>query len=127
MDLLLTYNDSTGTHAPIEEFLGCNPNDCPDLAAAASPVTHVSAGDPPLLFFNSKTEVIPLSQATEMNRALRTAGVTHRLVVMPGSKHSRSYECDPVPGTTRPVIDLSVRYLATGLGLSITPTGTYCP
>lgn len=73
----------------IAGFLGCRP--CPRRGAAASPVSHVSPDDPPMMIVNSRREMIPTSQARRMAARLRWAGVPRQLWVLPGTLHSPRY------------------------------------
>lgn len=58
------------------------------LARHASPVTHLSAGDPPVLTFHGTEDgVVPLAQAEEFDAAARRAGVPHLLVKVLGAGH----------------------------------------
>jgi acetyl esterase len=61
-------------------------------AAALSPATFVSSGDAPIFLSNSTHELVPLQQATAMAAKLSRAGVTHRLLIVPGSLHAVAYE-----------------------------------
>lgn len=71
------------------ELYGCTSSQCPQTAAADSPVTHVDATDAPTLLVNATDDPITrLDQATEMNDVLGRAGVAHDLLVVPGSAHS---------------------------------------
>ena len=55
---------------------------------AASPVSHVSAGNPPFLFLHGDAdEVVPLAQSEVMVEALQEAGVPTELLVVPGAGH----------------------------------------
>lgn len=72
-------------------YLGCDPEDCVDRAAAASPHTHVDPSDPPALVVTSATEIVPRSEAERMADELRAAEVDHRLVVLPGNAHASAY------------------------------------
>jgi acetyl esterase/lipase len=59
-----------------------------DVARAASPVTHVSAGDAPVLTLHGTADaLVPIAQAEELDVALRRAGVEHRFVRMVGFGH----------------------------------------
>lgn len=78
----------------VANFLGCG--DCPDLAVAASPVTHVSPDDPPTMVVNSAEELIPVEQARLFDRRLRAAGVTARLLILPGDQHAPDYEAEAI-------------------------------
>jgi acetyl esterase/lipase len=59
-----------------------------NLAAQASPMTHVSPDDAPhLLFHCEKDEVIPFSHSERLAAALREAGVAVELLKIPGGSH----------------------------------------
>jgi len=69
-------------------FLGCPLRRCAAaLLSAASPVDHVTNRTPPFFLYNSADEVIPASQATAMEAALRREGVPVQLMVLPGESH----------------------------------------
>lgn len=74
----------------IADFLGCG--DCPRRAALASPISHVSRDDPPILIVNSTRELIPASQARWMARRVRRAGGRARLLMVPGALHAPLFE-----------------------------------
>jgi len=60
-----------------------------EAAQRASPVSHVSADDPPVLLLHGAADrVIPASQAVEFATVLKAAGVDATLVVIPGAGHS---------------------------------------
>jgi acetyl esterase/lipase len=70
--------------------LGCETSECPDVAAAASPITHVDATDPSMLLVTSANDpIVPRAQAEVMEGALGAAGVDHQLVVVGGSGHAQ--------------------------------------
>jgi acetyl esterase/lipase len=75
----------------IETFLGCPAEWCPHRGAAASPPTHVTSDDPPMLIINSETELVPLEHARGMAARLATAGVAHSLWFLPGTSHATGY------------------------------------
>ena len=68
---------------------------------AASPVSHVGPATPPMLIINSEDEIIPLAQAQEMAASLNAAGVSHRLIVVPGTRHAIAYFIREVSVTVR--------------------------
>src|SRR5439155_20533842 len=76
----------------VEHYLACPPSACPARYRTASPVAAVDRTDAPMLIANSTNELVPLSQATEMARKLKKAGVRYQLVAVPGSLHARAYE-----------------------------------
>lgn len=92
-----------------QEFLGCAARSCPQLAADASPITHVDPSDPPMLLVNAADDPItPATQATTMGAALGEARVDHEVVVVPGSAHA-TVLAPEVWGTTLAYL---TRYLA---------------
>lgn len=57
-------------------------------ARAASPITHVSAGDAPMITLHGTADtLVPIVQAEELEAALRRVGVEHRFVRMVGFGH----------------------------------------
>jgi acetyl esterase/lipase len=65
-------------------------------AIAASPVTHISADDPPIFTAHgTKDPLVPFAQAQEFDTALKKASVPHLLMEMTGAGHGfRSAELD---------------------------------
>lgn len=64
----------------------------------ASPVSHVSAGDPPfLLMHGDKDETVPYKQSVDFEKALKQAGITVKLVIVPGAGHGPTF-----PGAVNP-------------------------
>lgn len=58
-------------------------------ATAASPITHISAGDPPFLIVHGTADtVVDVSQAEQLHTALEKAGVSSTLVKIEGGGHS---------------------------------------
>jgi acetyl esterase/lipase len=59
-----------------------------EAAQRASPVTHVSADDPPVLILHGATDAtVPPKQAVEFAATLKAAGVDHTLVILPSVGH----------------------------------------
>lgn len=55
----------------------------------ASPITYVSAEAPPFLqIIGDHDEYIPMSEVTNLDAALRKAGVSSEVIVIPGGMHS---------------------------------------
>jgi acetyl esterase/lipase len=64
----------------------------------ASPVTYISADDPPfLLMHGDKDESVSYSQSEEMESKLKAAGVTVKLLRIPGAGHGPTF-----PGAVNP-------------------------
>jgi acetyl esterase/lipase len=86
----LSSPDAPALAPAIASFLGCASDTCP-ARAAASPLTHVTGDDPPMLIVASEGEFVPIEQARSMAARLREAGVTYRLSVLSGSAHGIDY------------------------------------
>lgn len=70
-------------------FIGERPGAAPDEYADASPVTHVTSDDAPvLLVHGERDKLVPLSQSRAMAAALKTAGVAHELIVVKHASHN---------------------------------------
>lgn len=93
-------------------YLGCDDPDaasCADRARAASPVSLASADDPPTLLLHSTDELVPLSDAEAMHRALDGAGVPVTLQTFEGSAHGMQLHArsvDAVEAFLAEVLDL---------------------
>jgi acetyl esterase/lipase len=62
------------------------------LWAQASPQTHVSAKTPPtLLLHGDADDLIPYSQSTGYEAAVKAAGVPVRLITVPGGRHGADF------------------------------------
>lgn len=83
-------------------------------AVEASPVTHVTKDDPPfLLTHGDKDDLVAYSQSEEFEKALRAAGVTVKLIRVPGGGHGPSFPgaVSPVPDYMRETVGWFNRYL----------------
>jgi dipeptidyl aminopeptidase/acylaminoacyl peptidase len=80
-DFLRLYEDpskpkGSDVGAPEERWFGNPVSLCPELATRASAITHTSRDDPRVLLIHAKDDnVVPISQATLFEAALRKAGV----------------------------------------------------
>ena len=69
-------------------LLGGPPDKFPDLYAKASPVTHVTKDDPPILLIHGdKDTVVPLQQDELLDAKLTRVGVPHSMVLKNGRGH----------------------------------------
>jgi len=75
--------------AAIEGFIGCSVLRCPGRYDRMSPLHNVATFDPATFLANSTDELIPLKQVRSMARRLEGAGVTAKLVAIPGSAHGQ--------------------------------------
>ncbi len=70
-------------------LLGALPEEVPELAKLASPVTHVDAHDPPaLLLHGDQDRQMPINQTLELEAAYRRAGLSVALMVLDGAGHA---------------------------------------
>ena len=75
-----------GTLVP--QFLGATLAEKPELFAAASPVVHASAGDPPMFLYHGALDrIVDPSHSDELRRALERAGVRSELRIVPMLGH----------------------------------------
>ena len=59
-----------------------------EIMADASPITHVSKDDPPIMLIQGdKDRVVPQEHALNLHRELEDSGVTSELVIMKGANH----------------------------------------
>ena len=73
----------------VTNFLGVFPGNNPAVATLASPIAHVSAGDPPfLLVHGTDDDLVPVSHARRMAAALRQVGTPASVLELPGVGHS---------------------------------------
>jgi acetyl esterase/lipase len=71
-------------------YLGCVVSTCPpQIVAAASPVSYVKQGDPPMLLVHGLADkTVPVQQTREMYDRLRAASVPVELYLIPEVDHS---------------------------------------
>jgi len=99
----------------VDGFLGC-PGPCPELARAASPISHIDGTDAAMLVVNGTDEIVPLGPAETMVSELSGAGVPALLRTVPGSLHSWQYAAVPVGGGSDSALEATARYLSSALG-----------
>ncbi len=77
-----------GGQLALTPLIGDLPKSRPEKVKAASPVTYVSADDPPFLIMHGDQDrLVPVEQSRVLHEALRAAGVNSELVVIPGAGH----------------------------------------
>ncbi len=73
----------------VRDLLGGWPDEVPDVARSASPITYVSPATPPhLVVHGDRDEIVPIEQSYTYCDALVEAGVMVDLIVLPGVGHS---------------------------------------
>lgn len=72
----------------LQLLLGALPEEVPELARLASPVTHVDRADPPALILHGDQDAsIPVSQALELEGAYRKVGIVPDMLIVSGAGH----------------------------------------
>jgi acetyl esterase/lipase len=75
----------------VHDFLGGLPLKKPELTAQASPLTFLTADDPPILTFQgTKDELVPTNQAIKLRGAMAKVGVGGRVEILEGAGHGWS-------------------------------------
>jgi acetyl esterase/lipase len=70
------------------QFLGDNYNEIPEIYRSASPISHITGDDPPLLLVHSELDpVVPYSQSQLMYQAYIEAGLKAKLIKISGAGH----------------------------------------
>ena len=88
----LTRFASAGGARALDSFMGSGSRE------EASPVRHVSADDPPILLMHGdKDQTVPFEQSEQFQASLERAGVTVKLLRVPGGAHGPNF-----PGATNP-------------------------
>lgn len=76
-------------------FIGGSKKEKPEAFAAASPVTHINAGDPPVFQYHATLDdYVPFEQATRYRAALDQAGIPNELFVIRGHGHVSAFFAD---------------------------------
>ena len=85
---LVMFPGAGDPESPESRLLGAAPLDRPDLAAAASPVSYVDAGDPPFLIVQGELdESVDPKQSRLLSSWLTVAGVRNELIIVKGAPH----------------------------------------
>ncbi len=72
----------------VKDFLGGSPEEKPEAAAKASPLTFVSKDDAPVLTFQgTKDPLVPFNQAIKLAEAMTSAQVPGRVELLIGAQH----------------------------------------
>lgn len=87
-------------HEPVRFFLGGGADAPVGKAREASPVHHVRRETAPMLLIHGTRDPwVPVAQSEELARALRAAGVSHRLIRVEGARHG--FELDVMDAEVR--------------------------
>lgn len=100
--------------AAVRQFLGATPRQNPELARRASPLTHLTPDDPPLLVFHGERDHrIDAEQARHFATSSAALGRRDEVLLLPDVDHGR----DVLPGdaeSRRRVRDFFARHLRPG-------------
>jgi acetyl esterase/lipase len=87
-DLTRVSTDPAMAASPVAFLLGGSGEKVAKLSRQASPIFHVSKGDPPFLIMHGdRDNTVPLQQSLAFAKSLQEAGVAVRLVVLKGAGH----------------------------------------
>ena len=88
--------DQDVAYPTVASLLGAPIREVPEKAASASPITYVTAGDPPFLILHGTADpVVPFNQSELLHAALKDASATSTLITVEGGGHG----WDPGIGT----------------------------
>ena len=80
--------DRTKSNVPEAKLIGGGLRENPGKAKAASPITYVTANDPPVLTVHGTDDrIVPYDQAVRLDAALKKAGVPAYFVTIDGGGH----------------------------------------
>lgn len=91
-----------------ETIFGMKPADVGPVMAAASPLTHLDAGDAPVFTFHGTADrVVPLSQSIALHAKLKELGIAHEFIQIKDTGH----QVDMKRKDVRDAIDSMFRWL----------------
>jgi dipeptidyl aminopeptidase/acylaminoacyl peptidase len=83
-----TATETRVSPAVTSNYLGCMPRDCPEVAALASPVTHLDRSDPPMLLVHGTVDKeVPMNQSEQMAARMKQLGVPVQTAYVPDVDH----------------------------------------
>jgi dipeptidyl aminopeptidase/acylaminoacyl peptidase len=92
----------------LERLLGALPDQTPELAALASPVSHVDSQDPPLMLLHGDQDPqMPINQSHELEGAYEKLGLDVTFRVVHGAAHGGQVFYSPP--NLQPVLDFLAR------------------
>ncbi|MFP3903540.1 MAG: alpha/beta hydrolase fold domain-containing protein [Armatimonadota bacterium] len=98
-------------------FLGGEYPQVPDIYREASPITHLSADDPPVLMMHGTADrTVPYSQATLLKSAMNEAGVPCELKTFEGAGHGLK---DADRQAVQEVREYALKWILSHLGVEI--------
>jgi acetyl esterase/lipase len=114
-DLLALEKDRPLSAIPVELMIGAGPEEEPERFRDASPLTHVSPDDPPMLLIHGlDDEHVPVSQSQALDDALGKASVAHELILVEQARHGFLFNAGG-----RDLLPPIVAFLKTTLGAPV--------
>lgn len=99
----------------VRDFLGAPPHETAEQAKLASPLTHVTPDDPPVLTFQgTKDPLVPHTQAVKLADALSRVGVHGRVELLVGKGHGNDWGKDEIERVLQESERFLDRHLAPG-------------
>ena len=96
-DLTDQWNVQPAARSYLASFLGGSLNSIPSRYAAASPITHVSADDPPTYIIQGDADkIIPVPESIAFDKALKSVGVAEKLTILHGTPHGFRFHIGPL-------------------------------
>ncbi len=94
----------------IQRLLGGELEERPDLWKSASPITHVTPDDPPVVLYHGALDaLVGIEQSRSLAARLRAEGVTSRLIEQPWTGHMTAFLFDDA--SIRGVLDFFDQHL----------------
>lgn len=99
--------------AAIVDYLGGTSEEIPEVYALASPITHVSDGDPPFLLIHGANDLlVPSSVAKRMKASLESFGIEAPYLEIRGGGHIGNFVDAPAGVGLAPPYDAPVAWIA---------------
>jgi acetyl esterase/lipase len=93
----------------VSKLLGGRPEDVPAVARVASPLTHVTPDDAPVICIHGTADaLVPYSQSTKLDEACAKAGVECLVLTIPGGGHG-GFKNPEIVERTKQFIDKHLR------------------
>lgn len=87
-DLPVHYKSTPAVVGLLKALCDGTPESAASIYAQASPISYVSADDPPILTLHGDVDkIVPVEQAQLLDAALKEAGVPHELVILKDQGH----------------------------------------
>ena len=87
-DLRSLHASGTKAAPMLEQLLGSTPTEIPDAYQTASPMSHLTSDDPPMLTIQGgRDKVVPPDQAVRFDLKAKEVGIDHQLLMLPEQAH----------------------------------------